>query len=158
MLYDLHSHKKKPNTIVNVYPNENIPKDFFFSSGIHPWFCENYKTQLKQLENNLSLTNCLAVGECGLDRICKTDLDIQQEVFDAQITLANNYKKPLIIHCVKAFDLLQRSLNQIKVPVIIHGFNQNNNILSQLLKFDNLSISLGAVSYTHLTLPTIYSV
>lgn len=144
MFYDAHSHKIKSNTIANIYPNEPVPKEYFFSSGVHPWFCENYNSQLEQIENNLSLTNCLAIGECGLDRICQTDLEIQQLVFNAQVDLANKYKKPLIIHCVKAFDLLQGALNRIKVPVIIHGFNQNSNILTQLLKHENLSISLGA--------------
>lgn len=144
MFYNTHSHQKKQHTIVNIHPNEIVPEEYFFSSGVHPWYFDDYQTQLKQIETNLSIENCLAIGECGLDRLCKVDLELQQSVFIVQIELANKYKKPLIIHCVKAFDLLQGYLNQIDVPVIIHGFNQNNNILIQFLKHENVYFSLGA--------------
>jgi TatD DNase family protein len=51
-------------------------------------------------------------------------------VFVEQIKIANKINKPLIIHCVKAFNELINclNLNDNKVPVIIHGFNNNENI------------------------------
>jgi TatD DNase family protein len=73
---------------------------------------------------------CLAIGECGLDKLSKVDFDLQEEVFVEQIKIANKINKPLIIHCVKAFNELINclNLNDNKVPVIIHGFNNNENI------------------------------
>ena len=78
---------------------------------------------------------CIAIGECGLDKLSKVDFDLQEEVFIEQIKLANSIKKPLIIHCVKAFNELINclSLNDNQVPVIIHGFNNNENIARVLV-------------------------
>lgn len=55
----------------------------------------------------------VAIGECGLDyfRIKEEDLEIknkQKEIFLAQVKLAKEVNKPLMIHCRSAFsDLIQ---------------------------------------------------
>jgi TatD DNase family protein len=45
-------------------------------------------------------------------------------------------KKPVIVHCVKAFDVLSSIIKkyQNQTIFIIHGFNQNEQIALQLLK------------------------
>ena len=56
-------------------------------------------------------------------------------ILKKQIALAEELNKPLILHCVKAFDeliALKKELN-IKVPIIIHGFNKNEELGEQLL-------------------------
>ena len=72
----------------------------------------------------------LAIGECGLDKACDTNFKLQQQVFTTQVNWANEIKKPLIIHCVRAYgevlSLLQKNNN--KVPVIFHGFNKNGAV------------------------------
>ena len=109
-----------------------IEKPKHYSYGLHPWFIEkeNYHEQLRELNIKVHEKHCLALGECGLDKLSKVDLKLQQEVFEAQIIIANQINKPLIIHCVKAFNELINCLNHCdnKVPVIIHGFNNNENI------------------------------
>ena len=91
--------------------------------------------QLQTLERICTEARCLAIGECGLDKLCQVDLDLQLEAFNAQVQLANRVSKPLIVHCVKAFNELMNCLieNENKVPVIIHGFNNNENIANLLL-------------------------
>jgi TatD DNase family protein len=50
----------------------------------------------------------------------------------------------MIIHCVKAFNELIRikKENKVSVPMIIHGFNNNEQIAEQLLK-ENFYLSFG---------------
>jgi TatD DNase family protein len=79
--------------------------------------------------------NVLAIGECGLDKVCDTPWDIQEAAFRQQVLLANRLSKPLMIHCVRAFnelDLVLKELDNI-VPVIIHGFNKNPALAAALL-------------------------
>ena len=103
-----------------------------YSYGLHPWHIdkETYETQLGKLEVIAHEKRCMAIGECGLDKLSKVDFAFQQEVFVEQIKIANKINKPLIIHCVKAFNELINclNLNDNKVPVIVHGFNNNENI------------------------------
>ena len=61
--------------------------------------------------------SCLALGECGLDKKVQTPLDLQQEVFERQLTLAEKYKKPVIIHCVAAFQELIAIKKKLKLSV-----------------------------------------
>ncbi|MBC7523563.1 MAG: TatD family hydrolase [Flavobacterium sp.] len=139
--FNLHTHKNSCNPdileIVNQYPwefNSEIP---FFSVGIHPWYIDEKRlnNDLKIIENKLHLQNCLALGECGLDKRIQLPLDLQIKVFEMQITLAEKFKKPLILHLVSAFDELIEIKNRLKisVPIIIHGFSKNQKVADQLV-------------------------
>ncbi len=74
----------------------------------------------------------VAIGECGLDRICQTDFAVQIQSFEAQIALAVRVNKPLIIHCVRAWDEVFRMLKNVAVPVVFHGFNKGPAVLEQI--------------------------
>ncbi len=78
----------------------------------------------------------MAIGECGLDKICETDFALQEQLFVLQIELANKIQKPLIIHCVKAFDEVLRLLkvNNNRVPVIFHGFHKSVETAFQITR------------------------
>ena len=139
--YNLHTHHFTNNhsvvDLVNQYPwefNENIPN---YSIGIHPWYIdeERLPKDIAYIEKKLASENCLAVGECGLDKRIETPLELQKKVFEAQILLAEKYKKPLILHIVAAFDELLEIKKKLKisVPLIIHGFSKNENIANQLI-------------------------
>lgn len=117
---------------VNDKPN-------YYSYGLHPWYInsEDYEDKLKSIALKSNEKRCLAIGECGLDKLSKVDFELQQAVFLEHIKIANQIKKPLIIHCVKAFNELINCLNQSDnaVPVIIHGYNNNENIAHVLLDY-----------------------
>lgn len=110
----------------------------YFSAGLHPWFIDeiNAENQFKEIAEQAIQTNCMAVGECGLDKIKGPALSIQKPLFERQIELAIQLKKPVIVHCVQAFDMLSSIIKkyQHKVVFIVHGFNQNEQIAAQLLK------------------------
>ena len=87
------------------------------------------------IESKLPLENCLAIGECGLDKRIAIPLSLQTEVFEKQLLLAQQYAKPVILHCVAAFQELIAIKNQLKitVPMIVHGFSKNEIIAKQLV-------------------------
>ncbi|MFC6877002.1 TatD family hydrolase [Flavobacterium myungsuense] len=139
--FNLHTHNytnsKDVLELVNQYPNEFDEKIPYYSIGIHPWKIEEngVQSELKIIESKLQTINCLAVGECGLDKRIETPLDIQIGVFEKQLHLAEKYKKPVIIHCVAAFQevIEVKKRLAISVPMIIHGFSKNELVARQLV-------------------------
>ena len=141
MLYNLHTHKVSSNEnvleIVNQYPSDFDENASFFSIGIHPWYidAENVDKHLKIIEEKLQLKNCLALGECGLDKRIDTSLEFQTSVFEKQLVLAQIYKKPVILHCVSAYQEVIEIKKRMKIeqPMIIHGFSKNFQVAKSLL-------------------------
>ena len=139
--YNLHTHKFTNDAsileLVNQYPwefNTTIPQ---YSIGIHPWHIneERLAGDLKTIEEKLQLKECLALGECGLDKRIEVPLALQIEVFEKQIALAEKYQKPLVLHLVAAFDELIEIKKRLKIsmPIIIHGFSKNKQVAEQLI-------------------------
>lgn len=141
MLYNLHTHKFSGNEnvleIVNQYPYDFDTNASFFSIGIHPWYIDaaNVDKHLKIIEEKLQLKNCLALGECGLDKRIDTSLEFQTSVFEKQLVLAQIYKKPVILHCVSAYQEVIEIKKRMKIeqPMIIHGFSKNFQVAKSLL-------------------------
>ena len=88
-----------------------------------------------ELEKIIQHQNCLAIGECGLDKVIDIDLKLQKKVFISQLDIAVKFQKPVIIHCIKAFDELIEicSTYHSKIPLIIHGFNKSQQLAKQLI-------------------------
>lgn len=140
--FNFHTHQftNQPNILelVNQYPQEFDASIPFYSIGIHPWYIkeDQIDAELKIIEEKLQTKNCLAIGECGLDKRIEIPLEKQILVFEKQLALAEKYKKPVVIHCVAAFQeviAIKKKL-KISVPMIIHGFSKNSQIAEQLIK------------------------
>ena len=142
MYINIHTHHTKPVegiiSIGNLYKNfDAIEQDSLYSVGLHPWYIaeQTWPDEFAIVKEKSHLQNVLAVGEAGLDKLCTTDLTLQQTVFAAHIQLANEVQKPLIVHCVRAHAEVIALLKQveIKVPVIFHGFNKSKELAQQLI-------------------------
>ena len=140
-LFNLHTHQftNQENILelVNQYPwefDETIPN---YSIGIHPWYINENRlsSDLEIIDQKLIFSNCLALGECGLDKRIEIPIEIQEKVFKSQILIAEKHQKPLVLHCVAAFqEIIQiKKELKIKVPMIIHGFSKNEQTAKQLL-------------------------
>lgn len=141
MLYNIHTHKssnlENVLEIVNQYPSEFDNSISNFSIGIHPWHINlaNLESELQIIEEKIQLQNCLALGECGLDKRIDFPINQQAEVFEMQVFLAKKYKKPLILHCVSAYqEVIEiKKRLQVDVPIVIHGFSKNKEIAKSLV-------------------------
>lgn len=151
---DIHSHQisasKNTFTLVNCFPLDieralmTEPQQFY-SVGIHPWHIStNYNNELDILSSFATNKQVLAIGETGIDKVCKTPFELQLKLFKEQIAIAEKVKKPLIIHCVKAFsELIQiKKECQPSMPWILHGYRGNKTSTEQLLRH-NFYFSFG---------------
>ena len=151
LLIDIHTHK--PTTLTADHIGiQNLYEDFerangrgLYSVGIHPWHVTNYEQNIVLLQSLATHPHVLAIGECGLDKLSTTNWELQVNLFRQQIQLANSCGKPLIIHCVRAFDEVTKVLaeEKVAVPVIFHGYNNKPAIAHQLIA-KGYYLSLGA--------------
>lgn len=154
MFFDCHTHSKSDiNTfIIDISEDFQLPENVeMFSVGIHP------KTEKSddEIVDNLRIISCLAdtkscvaIGECGLDKFSPSNLQRQEKIFRAQIAIAQEFRKPLIIHCVRLYSEVQRILKDTKFNgrVIFHGYNGNPEVTKQLLKNMDVMFSFSAVN------------
>ena len=159
MLLDIHSHytpaRLDGQSIISLSVGD---KDFVssleecrsldipISIGIHPWHIdEEWKAQgYGDLIPKLSLPQVAAIGEAGIDRVRGGDITLQIEAFEMQACLAKEVGKPLVVHCVKAFDEVIR-LHKHEFPHepwIIHGFRGKPEQAQQLLR-EGFFLSFG---------------
>lgn len=148
--FNLHTHRYTFDDTVlellNQYPWEFDATFPQYSIGIHPWHIDENRLEsdLKIIEEKLQLKECLALGECGLDKRIEIPMELQISVFERQIALAEKYQKPLVLHLVAAFQELieiKKRLN-ISVPIVIHGFSKNEQVAKQLID-NGFYISFG---------------
>lgn len=70
-------------------------EDMILSAGVHPWDAE--RSDLRQMENVLLRAD--VIGEIGMDSVwCDCDLAVQELLFIRQLELAQQMKKPVILH------------------------------------------------------------
>ena len=138
---NLHTHKFSNLSdvieIVNQYPwefNASIPN---YSIGIHPWYIDENRLEsdLEIIKEKLQLSECLALGECGLDKRIEIPLDLQISVFKKQLEIVRLTNKPIVLHCVAAYDEVIAIKKEMKIenPMIIHGFSKNEQVAKSLL-------------------------
>ena len=142
---DMHTHGGKPDEGVFIIESlmahegklpENI-SGVAYTFGIHPWYLneKNHNELIRSVESSVNHPNVIAVGEAGFDKLRGPSLELQREVFEEQVAIAEVYKRPVIIHCVKAWDELlaiQKRIKQ-KTPWMIHGFRGSVELARQLL-------------------------
>ena len=105
MLIDIHTHR--PSSAVTLT-----------TVGLHPW-----QAATGVIPSEAEILSADAVGEIGLDKACGVDFEQQRAVFEAQLRLAEQYKKPVVVHCVRAFEEVISALEKFTIKaVIFHGF------------------------------------
>ena len=81
--------------------SENFPGFVGAVLGIHPEYAVQYTAeQAARLNNLVQDKRVLAIGETGLDYTCLdvSNKELQLQTFSQMITLANQTKKPLVLH------------------------------------------------------------
>lgn len=138
-LINIHTHSPaRPGewALQNIHSNFSSLPATIFSAGLHPWFLDiaDYGHQFDELIRLSNNKNMIALGECGLDKVCTTPYALQKEVFVAQVKLANKIRKPLILHCVRAHEDVMHLLEEHNntVPVIFHGFNKGPDLAKRI--------------------------
>jgi TatD DNase family protein len=114
----------------------NIP-GLLFSVGIHPWYLgeENHNKLIDKVKSLADNPYVIAIGEAGFDKIRGPSADLQRKTFEEQVYIAEEHKKPVIIHCVRAWDELMAVNKKIKpaMPWLVHGFRGKSELALQLI-------------------------
>ena len=159
--YNVHTHS--PATENDCIPILNVMEGFdkkllhlHCSMGLHPWHLTGIPDAFESLKKYAEQPQVIAIGECGLDKICGPELVVQEHYFRLQIRLAIELRKPLILHCVRAFEEVLRILQEEKVtvPVIFHGFRKKQQLAEQILG-KGFHLSFGAALVSNPELQTV---
>ncbi|MGX8690101.1 MAG: TatD family hydrolase [Bacteroidaceae bacterium] len=139
LIKDIHTHlfpSEPGSALVCIgYDKSLVQAGHAFSAGLHPWQVTGEdEAALKAVEELLSLPQVIAVGECGLDRLKGPSAEIQEKVFIRQTELSEKYRKPMILHVVRAMDDLIRFMKQVKPAQkwLVHGFRGGPEQMEQL--------------------------
>lgn len=85
--------------------------------GIHPWHASAASIDVK------TMRSATLIGEIGLDFACDVDRQVQERVFREQLSIAQRWQKPVVLHCVRAFEPMMKILGEYRLAaVIFHGF------------------------------------
>ncbi|MFI3293439.1 MAG: TatD family hydrolase [Rikenellaceae bacterium] len=116
---DIHTHSTPHNAIT------------LSSWGIHPWCAEEVALPF----DHTPFAECDAVGEIGLDYICKVDKATQQYIFEAQLQIAQDLDKIVVIHCVRAHNEVLAILKHYSLRcVIFHGFIGSKELMRRIIQ------------------------
>jgi len=126
--------------------------EVFFAVGVHPYDCEKF--DLAILEKYVTHPKCIAIGECGLDYFRlpldedekQQNIQLQKDIFKAQIEFAKKVKKPLIVHIRDASDdsrtiLIESEASE--VGGVLHCYNASEHLL--VLSEHNFYFGIGGV-------------
>jgi TatD DNase family protein len=137
MLINIHTHciRNEGIEIINSYHDGAD----FYSYGIAPFEIDNKSIN----ETYLLSDKCKFIGEIGLDKSIQKPIKEQIEIFKTQLNYSEKLKKPVIIHCVKAYNEIIEIKKNLKPtqPWIIHGFRKTN--LTQTLLNNDFYLSIG---------------
>lgn len=122
--------------------------------GLHPLAAQSWSpAAVAELETRLDQAKVVALGEVGLDGSPGfPPAELQEQALRGQIRLALAARRPLLIHCRRAFGRLLEILRQedaARVGGIFHGFSGSLEVAQQAIRL-NFAIGIGGV-VTHPT-------
>lgn len=124
---------------------KDFPDHMFLMMGLHPAHVkDNYKDELKHVEEMLATRPFYAIGEIGIDLYWdKSTLKIQQDTFKRQIQLAKQYKLPIVIHCRDAFNEVFEVLEEENDSDLFGVFHCFTGTLEQAHQAISYQMKLG---------------
>ncbi len=143
---DIHTHSgtipcEGVFSVVSLMAHENIEpvpvSGIAWTFGIHPWYLRgtDLDRQIEDVRKAAGNKLVIALGEAGFDRIKGPDKELQRITFEEQVKIAEKHNKPVVIHCVRAWEELLGSHSKLKpaTPWLIHGFRGNKVLAAQMI-------------------------
>lgn len=110
--------------------------NIYITLGIHPESVEDYKDEdLLFIKDNLKNKKVIAIGEIGLDYYySKENKDIQKELFEKQLKIAQDNNLPVVVHSREATQDTIDILKKYKVKGVIHSFTGSLEVAKIYIK------------------------
>jgi TatD DNase family protein len=134
---------------------EKNPKQIWAAIGFHPDDAEDIGEDFIKLKNLAVNKNVVAIGECGLDYYHSPgNKNLQKEIFIKQIELAEELKKPLIIHCrpvpgtMDAYEDALDILAACNANGVAHFFSGSKEIAQKFLDLEFYISFAGPITFS----------
>ncbi len=106
--------------------------------GLHPWWISERSSQWEtKLEALLQNNPHATVGECGIDYwIENHDPAEQERIFVRHLEIATNHARPVMIHCIRAWEPLLALLKKhppVK-PFLLHAYGGPAEMINAFAK------------------------
>ena len=137
-----------------------VGRDFF---GVHPWEAlEEFKAESlklkvdEELRARLIANPSAGVGEIGLDRLkCRDIPPIMREVVEAQLALAFELRRPVVLHGAKCWGQVVKAIVNYELRImnhesgdgkkpafLFHGFSRSDGLIPDIVRLGGF-ISVG---------------
>ena len=129
---------------------ERVPF-FYGSAGVHPHSADEFRPEtLDHIRDALTRERMLAIGEIGLDyHYDFSPRNVQRDCFDAQLALAAELRRPVIIHDREAhgdtMDLLRRYRGRLSG--VMHCFSASYEIATECIDLGLYVAFGGALTF-----------
>ena len=116
--------------------------------GVHPWQAEKVTGSVfvPMLRDRLGTDPSAGVGEIGLDRLkTKTVTTMQREVFAAQLAVAAEMNRPVVLHGAKCWGEVVKMVKPFAgmIPAFLfHGFSRSDGLLPEIVALNGF-VSVG---------------
>lgn len=169
MYIDVHTHRhygEGNSDLMSVYNlfthNSETPILNFeqYSIGMHPWHLGALPLpeQWWVLERYACYKEVCAIGECGLDKNASFSFLEQTKWFLQQARLAEDLRKPVLIHCVKSYNelLYLRRSSSWQQAWIVHGFRGSLQLAQELVRVGFYLSFGGSLLFENSKLPLVF--
>ena len=130
------------NSCEEVLELANTYENYYCTLGIHPESVLEYSDEdIKFIEENIKNPKVVAIGEIGLDyHYGKENREEQIRLFELQLSLAEKFNKPVVIHTRDCIEETYSILKKYNLRGVIHSFSGSFDMAQ---KFIDLGYVLG---------------
>ena len=117
--------------------------------GYHPW-----KIRTEEVEKTLSfidmnLSDCIALGEVGLDYKVKVKKPLQKAVFSRLLRLAKTHEKPVLVHSRFSYERTHQMVVDAEIEkAVFHWFSGPIEILDRIFSDGYYVSATPALAYS----------
>lgn len=140
--------------VLELIKKENV----YGTLGIHPEDVHNYSEEdLDFIEQHLKEKKIIAIGEIGLDyHYTKEDKEAQKNLFERQLSLAEKYHLPVVIHSRDATEDTIQCLKKYNVQGVIHSFSGSLETANIYIKMGFLLGVNGVITFKNCNLKEVF--
>jgi len=126
------------------------------TAGVHPHEARGWSAEAAaRLRDLLALPEVVALGETGLDyHYDHSPRDAQRRAFEAQLALAADVGKPVVVHAREADDDLAAILAGRPTTVVLHSFSGGAKLFEAGMQIDAYFSFSGMITFKNWS-PTV---
>lgn len=121
------------------------------SFGLHPWYIGTCSAAWLDALKTYLASGPSAIGEIGLDHALeKATFADQENVFLAQLHLANELERPVTIHCRRAWGRIMELLNEKGWPAhgfVLHSYSGSCELVTPLVRRGAFFSFSGSITF-----------